>query len=381
LKEGKDWEEPAGNTIFEQFFDWLWATTAFMDRFRQSVQREKSVVLTGHRYDTHTWTILFEMRGSILVMVLLLAFARAKRWVHAAASFFIVCWMALHGDPDHSLFPLGMLFAELSLILAARSSPDASHALPPQLRRPGLLSPRAQVMLHHIATILLCLTSMFLMSMPPNYPDKTTGYVFLTRHGVPQWYIDHKKGGVWWRTVGGALFVLSLMLSPAVSFRFRPWAFCCRFRLPWHQTRQVDIEKIEAADETSVGGASPPEPLLQQPFTSTFAQYLGRISYGMYLCHGCINHTISMRYLKPAKFARDEVMHAAQLLKDAGKIAEATEMRAAGWTDYRHEFFWHFLINTIAVLWVSDIFTKAVDEPIVKLARWLAEKAWRKDTK
>lgn len=93
--------------------------------------------------------------------------------------------------------------------------------------------------------------------------------------------------------------------------------------------------------------------ILQKIFTNRVSQYLGRISFSLYLCHGMIIHTLHYA-LMPALWqvtGRDTYVQ-----QEIGFAISAA-------------------VVTVVLIWVSDVFMRLVDTPSVKFARWVEEKA------
>ncbi|KAK1712893.1 acyltransferase family-domain-containing protein [Colletotrichum acutatum] len=305
---------PRGPSLDQQLQHWFWSTVNLMNPFRAIVNREN---MKGSEYDGHLWTIPVEFKGSLLVFFLLLIFARAKRWVHMVGVTGITLWLVHIGDWDQALFCAGLLLAELSIIMpnTAPTTETTEDQLPSyRLRTVKRYGSQSIHIFRHAGTVALFFLGLYLFSYPEYYGASTPGFITIS-----QWVPDYYKAmgdrtQLYWNSIGAIIFIFALMYSP------------------------------------------PAEPLLQRPFTTSFAQYLGQISYSLYLWHGAINHMVGVRWLSPA--------HAALSLAGAqAKLA----------------FFWGSLVNTLALLWASDVFNRIVDVNAVKLTRWLGEKAWRKD--
>lgn len=349
-----------------QLSDWYWATVALLDQFRHVNGRVK---LKGHKYDGHTWTIPVEMKGSLLVMMLVMMFSKARRWVHMTASAGVIYWLAIHGDIDQALFVAGMLLAELSIIAPANGRSSDRCSLDEGPKRTEAFGPRCVRALRHVCVVVLFLLSLYLMSFP-GYSNKAPGYQYLM-HFCPSYY--QARGAPagprsFWVSVGSALFVLSLMYSPSSASSLLPSV--CRSRLPWHQqTTSPDKEMLE---ET-------PEPLFQRIFTTTFTQYLGRVSYSLYLLHGLVNTSLGTRMLNPALAAWAATKDDAKALANSGEAAASNELLVAGKGTLQQEFIRFMILNTFVLFWASDVFERLVDKPAVRLTRWLATLAWRRE--
>jgi len=95
-------------------------------------------------------------------------------------------------------------------------------------------------------------------------------------------------------------------------------------------------------------------PFLQRIFTTSIAQYLGDISFSLYMLHGVVEFTLG-QWLVP-------------------KLIEVT----GGWKNGQLGFGGTMLLAGLILapitLWVSDVFSKSVDEKCVVFARWVSEK-------
>jgi len=91
---------------------------------------------------------------------------------------------------------------------------------------------------------------------------------------------------------------------------------------------------------------------LQGLFTNEPVQYLGKISYSLYLMHGPMTHTIGYGIMD---FMWTHVGRDTYFKKELG-------FGVAG------------IIDLIAIIWTADIFTRVVDTPSVNFARWFEDK-------
>ncbi len=119
------------------------------------------------------------------------------------------------------------------------------------------------------------------------------------------------------------------------------------------------------------------EPVLQKLFTNRFAQYLGELSYSLYLLHDVVNHGIGMRYLHPA-WSEWEAAEAEATRLGASSAMLAETLRE----NFLQHYFWLWvkamIVNTFVLFWVSDVFTRAVDVHAIKLARRIQGWVWAK---
>lgn len=145
---------------------------------------------------------------------------------------------------------------------------------------------------------ILFIAGMYLCSYPEFYPEETPGFVTLARY-TPQYYGEKHR---WWQGWGASLLT----------------------------------------------GAICSDKALQSFFSTGPIQYLGKISYAMYLMHGPVMHTL-------------------------GYTTYALIWKVTGLSDG----FFHFgfavalCINTFWIICFADIFERAVDVPCVAFAKWI----------
>ncbi|KAF6794964.1 hypothetical protein CSOJ01_13580 [Colletotrichum sojae] len=393
---------PVAETFNAQMHHLFWDFVDLVNPFKGIKNREN---IRGMDYDGHLWTIPIEFRGSLLVFVLLLTFARARRCVHAAASMMVVVWLVHLGDWDKALFPAGMLLAELSIVLPAQPPPrDILPRCNPSAIKTGFR--RLFTMIRHVVTIGMFIFGCHLMSYPEQNGPITPGYMWMTSRTPAYFRMSQDRVQLHWLAVGSIIFILSLMYSPPANLnvrgRIKTLLRGRNIETPWYETApSLDEDEKEemaalssaavAPRTTDVGApllstqpplplvGEPAEPLLQQLFTSRLAQYLGRISYSLYLWHDTVNHTVGMRWLVPAWAALVGAHNSVASLPPGTTPEAAYAMLENAWENYNSSLFWGALFNTLALLWVSDVFNRLVDVPCVKITHWIGEKCFRKD--
>jgi peptidoglycan/LPS O-acetylase OafA/YrhL len=139
------------------------------------------------------------------------------------------------------------------------------------------------------------------MSQPDEGGAETPGWVYLTSL-IPKWWGDEHR---YWQSVGAVIFVLAVGRSAC-----------------W-----------------------------QRFFNLAAVQYLGRISYAVYLMHGPVLHTLGYAIERWAWGLT------------------GTEGRA-----YVAGFILASVFVAPIVIWVSDVFWRAVDAPTVRFAKWLEKR-------
>lgn len=354
-------------------------------------------------YIAPLWTIPTEFKGSLAVFLMLLAFARARRAVAMAATLLVgVVWQLHKGDPDMALFMAGLLLAEMCL------------AFPPS----ALLARRpAQHLAHHAAATLLFFVALWLLSTPLIDTALTPGYRSFA-HLAPRAYWGassdltiNNSVQLFWIAVGSMLLILALMYAPPARMVAAESGSCCSgISIPkptdeecprWGQQQKQKEHGLLASLSRLAENiwetkpekehhrrhhhhhyppqASPPpppqEPLLQQLFTNPVAQYLGAISFSLYLVHEAVNHVIGTRYAVPGY----ELWHAFEIVYGSpamGGVSFAqAELAREALPAFRRQFWsWYIFslfVNTVVVVWVSDLFMRAVDGPSVRFARWI----------
>ncbi|KAK2022906.1 hypothetical protein LX32DRAFT_173191 [Colletotrichum zoysiae] len=394
---------PRADTLRQQLLHWFWSTVDIMNPFLYVDRRNN---MRGSIYNDHLWTIPVEFKGSLLVFVLLLMFARAKRWIHAAAVIGVAFCLAVYGDCDQALFAAGLLLAELSIVLPPNPSTAATldEALPshdaPVVHTSGLRNPN---LIRHVVTVTLFLLGLHLMSYPETNGGGAPGFITLSQT-VPAYYLNNSdRTQLFWNSVGSVIFIVALMYSPAASsvpvftrtaeklhvLRLKTQDFVGKTDVfSWAHARftcvrswaglNLPLEKEQLLSTPSAGEKSDVQPLLQRPFTTRFAQHLGHISYSLYLFHGAAIHTVAVLWMVPADAAWTQTVKDTEAMVAAGDRPGADEVWRKGSSAYLHAFVWCTLINTLALLWVSEVFNRLVDVPAVRFTRWISKKAWIK---
>ncbi|KAF3761148.1 hypothetical protein M406DRAFT_229188, partial [Cryphonectria parasitica EP155] len=245
-------------------------------------------------YDVHLWTIPVEFRASMMLFLTLLGLARLRTGLRLVFLAVIMAFCYRSDRWEMVLFYVGMLYAELDIIRGAHSDPATTAALPTMHSEPRPLMDY----LRRLAWALLATTSLYLLSQPDVNSENTPGWVYLSAL-IPEWVDDKYR---YWQCIGAALFVF------------------CTARMP----------------------------TLQRVFNTTPVQYLGRISYAIYLMHGPVLHTV-------------------------GYGIERWAWGVTGTEGAAHH--WGFFLGAVfivpGVVWAADVFWRAVDAPVVRFAKWL----------
>ncbi|KAK1836200.1 acyltransferase family-domain-containing protein [Podospora conica] len=150
---------------------------------------------------------------------------------------------------------------------------------------------------------VVSVVGLYLMSQPDEGGGETPGWVVLEGWILEAWAEENRHR--YWQSVGAWLFVLAVGRSEA-----------------WK--RRV--------------------------FNTAPVQYLGRISYALYLMHGPVMHTLGY----------------------------AIQRAVWGWTGtegwrYDAGFALSAVMVVPVVLWAADVWWRAVDKPVVRFAKWVEE--------
>lgn len=351
---------PIAPTASGQFLHWLNSVSMLVYPFRSYLLRGDRRP-PGHmvEYIGPLWTIPTEFKGSIVVFCLLLAFSRARwRWLRMGVVFFMgVVWQAMRLDFDIGLFCAGMLLAELHLAVPVAKWIAQYQQKNGQWRRTGGF---ALHVLHHVVATAAFLFAVHLLCFPEKLPELAPGFRTLSAWTPPLYAGGGASAIQWfWISVGAALLVASLVFAPAVRMPSQ--------RMIPSDARPLPVDERQPPKPLPAARPSWDEmPLLQWPFTTRFAQYLGTVSYSLYLMHECVDHNIGTHWSNLGY-----VMWRAwdsQLV--TGMTPDEFDAFDADWkSSYRPVVFKGWVVNTIALIWVSDIVTRIVDLPSIKLTR------------
>jgi peptidoglycan/LPS O-acetylase OafA/YrhL len=242
-------------------------------------------------YDAHLWTIPLEFRSSMVLFLTQIAFSRLR----SGARIFLTCAMVTMCFYywvrwEVFLFLAGMLSAELDFVSGLF------------VERP-LLGEKPLPIYHRLSGFgwaAMFFLGCFLNSCPTLGPDISPGYMYISSI-MPARYSEGSSRPI--QALGGALLVWSFMHLPIV----------------------------------------------QRIFTTSVAQYLGKISYAFYIVHGPILHMFGYNLV---------------LL-----IWSYTGRETA--VGFGSGLVLGALVLLPIAIWVADIFWRAIDTPCVDFARWV----------
>lgn len=247
-------------------------------------------------YDSHLWTIPFEFRNSLYLFLAILGTSKLRRRYRVALIGFVMLYVWGYHRWDTVLFLSGMLIAEWDHASGAH--------LPPSVL-PSTHVPKKTPAWQFAFWVALNFLSMFLMGVPDRGCVDTPFYKPFCR-AVP-WESKQR----WWQALGVIPFVITVP------------------RLWWWK----------------------------KFYETPVVQYLGRISYSLYLMHGMV-------------------------LKSVGMPLELWIWRhVTGIKGYNRLFGWVLgaLFTVSLAIWLADIFMRLIDIPAVKFTKWVESKVTKQD--
>ncbi|KFA77468.1 hypothetical protein S40288_08701 [Stachybotrys chartarum IBT 40288] len=303
--------DKARDTLYEQFQEW-WKEVEF---FLGLVWAWDSPEIP--KYDTHLWTIPIEMSFSMLLFIIIIGLSRTKATTPLACIVGIASYFLRQGHYAGWEFLAGVFLAEIQIIQDARKSTDFESGS--VMRVPGIslfasstFAARIAKLLFQALLIANLIFALYVAGWPREKWEETPLIAMLLRH-TPEPYAS--KGQSWpifiWYAIGAVQIVLALQ-------QMEPF-------------RRV--------------------------FNTGLAQYLGDVSYALYICHGPVLKVVHPRVMP-------------YLWEPMGGKKDADMWgRLAVWVV-------GLVILSIPVFWVSDLFMRFVDQKCVRLARWIERKVF-----
>lgn len=293
-------------TFWENVIFWARETLTATDPFRVIT----SSGVYSPTYDTNLWTIPVEFRGSIIVFLMVLGLSRAKPTIRILILLGMVIYCISRIHSDISLFVGGVFLADLHHFTQDHFEQSDHIAL--DKSRPNNAPQRSKIIFKLLKIPMFSLSfilSIFLLGMPLSQSASadSPGYWILVSLTPQSYAAIDAQAQLFWVIIGAHLCVWTL-------------------------------------DNAT---------FLQSIFTTTIAQYLGRISYALYLVHGTLLYTLGWHMI-PA------------FLNETSSV-----------TSFFGHLFGGGLLFAV-IVWVADIFTTGVDERSVKLVRYISQKCFVK---
>jgi peptidoglycan/LPS O-acetylase OafA/YrhL len=239
-------------SFWEQLKDWWW-NFILLSNPTQGISGND---VYADPYGFQLWTIPREFRGSLLIYITLLGFAKSRQAVRLVLVssltwflFWIVQW-------DLGLFLTGMIIADVQLLTEDPDWKTATFSLSRFFPQWAL---RHKTNLLHGLTIFSALLAIHFLTFPDEGASSSPGYEYMIAI-TPGQYGNTNLTQRFWLCIGSVLIVLAICFSPAIS-------------------------------------PKDPTPMLQKPFFVPFSQYLADISYALYVTHPLILWTAGMKLL------------------------------------------------------------------------------------
>lgn len=267
----------------EQTVQWLFDLEMIVNPF--------SWATIGPKFSNQLWTLPTEFRGSMIIFLSLLGLSKAKTGVRMSLiSLFALYSFYTAGRWDMSLFLGGIVIAELRHIQNSSALTRDNQLCNVKFPRLGKTTVQA------FWTFVFSL-SWFLACWPDYLSDETPGYVFFSSITPARFPGAHGRTH-FWTSIAAILMLLALENNP----------------------------------------------ILQRPFTTPVVQYLGDISFALYIVHIPICYSVGRMITLGAM--------------------NSTGMPLAG-------FMLGATFVVPLVLWTADIYWRLVDAKSVEFARWV----------
>ncbi|OTA91279.1 hypothetical protein M434DRAFT_76547, partial [Hypoxylon sp. CO27-5] len=294
------------DTLWGQILDFGGAVVRLCDPFTGDA--------TGWVYNNALWTLPIEFRSSLVVFGFLLAFSRVRNGVRILIGFGVALYCLCFVHWAEFLFVGGMLLADLQFHFPKCDEYRSGDSEAGIQRRHSLATMStahrwwAYVVGCRILQIAISLISfigaLYLLGMPKleRGGAETPGFEVLASM-IPDRWREAGEPDHFWLSIAAVWLVLSIDRAP----------------------------------------------FIQRIFTCNFSQYLGRISYSLYLVHLVILHSFGFRM---GKF-----------------FVELTGY------DTKLQYFSGVLVTTIIfwfiTIWVADLGWRFVDAKVVRFSSWM----------
>lgn len=261
-------------------------------------------------YNFHLWSIPVEMKGSIAIYTAAMALSRTAKNQRLLSELALIIYFMWIADGWYgSMFMAGMLLSDLDLLAI-------SGDLPRIITR---FEPYKDIIFPILFTVGLYLSGVPSHSLDVKDLAASPGWGPFMAWFKPQAVFDYKWFYLFWASV----FIV------------------------------VSIPRISA---------------LKSFFESRFCQYLGKISFSLYLVHGPVLWTLGDRLYAAAGFVKD--VHITNIPNWVNRLP----LSHAGPLGLEPAFLLPNIIILPVTFWMAHLVTKYIDDPSVRVTQWLYNK-------
>lgn len=282
--------------VWLQVWDWMHKMLDFINVFDWSLY-SGSIDL-----DRHLWTIPVEFWCSMALFITHVLVGRMRSGIRLVTLVFLVVWGTYWDRWEMVPFWAGALLAEIHLTKADQGQ----ESLVSEKRVPAGNRSDGRSCFASLGNTAIFIMGLFLASYPDADGHISPGYIRLTNM-IPERYTEKHR---FWPNVGAVMIVL---------------------------------------------GAGNVKFLKKTIFESYVMQFLGQISFPLYICHGFIIHTFGY-------IVMDRVWQWTGGYDD--------------WRTFQMGFAFSAFCTVVVTLWVSHIFLRVVDVRCVRFAKWLEEQVF-----
>lgn len=357
LLAGKGWYTPVPSrgdlipptfpSLREQVVHWMGELSEFAFPWKGSGVDGNAA--SGFVYNGHLWTIPIEVYGSFVVFLTVLGVSGVRRGARGVVVLGLMWWAVRGARWDMGCFLGGVVCAEWSISMApeekglpmhgdarfpfeedemafekrgeselARLSRKAVAALP-ILLRPCIKSIR---LIKGPLSIALLFVALFLLSYAGESPSPGLYHDFLIPWTPGIWESIPLGREHFWLCIGALLLLFSLTNSTA----------------------------------------------LQRPFNTRFAQYLGDISYSLYIVHGMVLFTLGTGLME----RWTGLVGVEQWVDNgSGELVEVVVTQECEVRTWWMAFWACWVVNVVVVFWAADLFWRVVDGRVPGWGRWV----------
>lgn len=254
-----------------------------------------------------------EFRESLYVFLMILGLSNFKRWARVKLVLPLCVAVGLYnGNWQFALFMLGFFLAEIHSQFEA----DENHLPSSNITNKYIYERHSRIF--QILKITALTIGLYLGSYPicAPLPDKVSGFSFLAAWTPPSHVYTENHGPVYfWAGTGAGMIVASIIFLPAI----------------------------------------------QKLLCSGTCQYLGRISFSLYLVHGPLLQSLGYSLL----LATWGAVGLGKLFGSERSPNDPMDKEVENLETWKTVTTWFvFAINTMVTVWVSDVFWRTFDAPI-----------------